>query len=172
MASTALLSYAKIIFYTHELKKERIIGEISNYDEFYINLFSNIISFDKYDYEIVKKTNNCEFYMNWHLDNALIVKNKKNTSNISKILSDTSCISISDRHTLYYYARKPVYSLIIYESNYGIDFTGGTLEFIDGVIIKPKRGLYILFNSNEVHRVNKILSGTRVNYLVKFYEKE
>ena len=27
----------------------------------------------------------------------------------------------------------------------------------------------VFFNSNEAHRVNKILSGSRINYLIKFY---
>ena len=94
-----------------------------------------------------------------------VIKNKKNTEKKSEGLS------ISDRHTLLYYIKKPIYTLIVYDSDYGVDFTGGTLEFIDGLIIKPKKGLYVFFNSNEVHRVNRILSGSRINYLVKFYLK-
>lgn len=165
MSYIALLSYAQRMFDKYDLKKERIIGQIDNYDKFDIFYFSKIIPLDIYDYEIIKKDNGEGFFMNWHLDNALVVKNKKD-------MTDTSTgISISERHTLHYFVKKPVYTLIVYESNHDEDFRGGTLEFIDGVVIKPKKGLYVFFNSNEVHRVNRILSGTRVNYLVKFYVK-
>lgn len=168
MSSIALLAYAKNMFDIYNLKNERIIGYIDDYESFDINYFSSIIKLDNYNYEISKKTNTEGFYMNWHLDNALVIKNKKN-SNKSPILPEQ--IDISDRHRLHYFIKKPIYTLIVYESDYLIDFTGGTLEFIDGYIVKPKKGLYIFFNSNEVHRVNKILSGSRINYLIKFYKK-
>lgn len=166
MSCNALLSYAKKIFEIYNLKKERIIGQIADYTNFDIELFSEIIPLDKYDYEIIKKENSEGFYMNWHLDNALVVKNKKDNME-----NKSNGISISDRHTLYYFIKKPIYTLIVYESNHETDFTGGTLEFIDGFVVKPKKGLYVFFNSNEVHRVNRILSGSRINYLVKFYQK-
>ncbi len=171
MSEKALLSYAKTMFDEHDLKKERIIGKIENYQHFDIELFSGIIPFDKYDYEIIKKENVEGFYMNWHLDNALVVKNKRVGSNPSNGDIKSNGLAISERHTLHYFIKKPVYTLIVYESEHDIDFTGGTLEFIDGLIIKPKKGLYVFFNSSEVHRVNRILSGSRINYLVKFYSK-
>ena len=168
MSSLALLSYGKNIFDILDLKKERIIGYIDNYEHFDINLFSSIINLNNYNYEIIKKTNVEGFYMNWHLDNALVIKNKKNKE---KSIICTEQINISDRHCLHYYITKPIYTLIVYESDYMINFTGGTLEFIDGYVLRPKKGLYVFFNSNEIHKVNKILSGTRTNYLVKFYKK-
>ena len=165
MSYDALLSYARSIFDKCDLEKERIIGQIENYEKFDIFYFSGIIPLENYVYEIIKKENVEGFFMNWHLDNALVVKNKKGMTNTS------TGIPISERHTLHYFVKKPVYTLIVYESNHDEDFRGGTLEFIDGVVVKPKKGLYVFFNSNEVHRVNRILSGTRVNYLVKFYVK-
>jgi hypothetical protein len=166
MSTNALLSYARSMFNTYNLKKERRIGQIENYVNFDIELFADIINLCDYDYEIIKKTNIEGFYMNWHLDNALVIKNKKN--DLSKKYDS---LNISERHTLHYYIKKPIYTLIVYESDYGIDFTGGTLEFIDGIVVKPKKGTYVFFNSNEAHRVNKILSGSRINYLIKFYQK-
>ncbi len=165
MASTALYSYVARMF-DENLKKQRKIGIIDEYTTFDIKLFRDVIDFDNYDYEIVKKTNTNGFFMNWHLDNALVVKNKKTDE------KNPNKLYISDRHTLHYYLKKPIFSLLVYESDYKKDFYGGTLEFIDGEIIKPKKGMYVLFNSDELHKVNKILSGERTNYLIKFYKKE
>ncbi len=165
MASTALYSYATRMF-DENLKKQRKIGIIDEYTTFDIKLFRDVIDFDNYEYEIVKKTNTIGFFMNWHLDNALVIKNKKTDE------KNPDKVYISDRHTLHYYIKKPIFSLLVYESDYKKDFNGGTLEFIDGEIIKPKKGMYVLFNSNELHKVNKILSGERTNYLIKFYKKD
>lgn len=165
MSISALVNYAKKTFDIENFKKKRNIGIIETYAIFDVKLFADIIDLDNYDYEIVKKTNTTGFYMNWHLDNALVIKNKKNENKSS------DKIYISDRHTLHYYIKKPIYTLIVYESDYEKDFLGGTLEFIDGLTIKPQKGLFVLFNSNELHKVNKIISGERTNYLIKFYEK-
>jgi hypothetical protein len=102
--------------------------------------------------------------MNWHIDNAMIIKNKKENKSLTGY-------ELSNKYTLQYFIKKPVLTLIVYESDYNIDFTGGILEFIDGETVKPYRGTYILFDSNEAHKVSKILSGVRNNYLVKFYKK-
>ena len=75
---------------------------------------------------------------------------------------------ISDKKMLVYREQKPTYTLMVYESSYGTDFDGGTLEFVDGTIIEPKRGMYILFDSREVHRLNEIISGERNSILIKF----
>ena len=145
--------------------KKRKIGFIENYEKFHFDLIKNIIDFSYSKYDIVKKENSVGYYMNWHLDNAKIITHKKSIN--KKLIHDQ--IMISDRHGLYYYLEKPIISLIIYESTYNHDFGGGVLEFLDGTKIYPQRGMYILFDSNEVHRVTKILSGTRINYLIKFY---
>jgi hypothetical protein len=139
-------------------------GFISNYSEFNIEQIKNqnIINFDLYDYVICKKINETNFYMNWHIDDYAFIRHSKN-----KIVNN----KISDRISIYHKQIPPQYSLIIYESKYGVDFTGGELEFVDGTKIKPDYGLYVLFNSIHMHRVNKINSGTRICYLIKFYKK-
>lgn len=134
-------------------------GFISDYSEFNIEQIKNqhIINFDLYDYVICKKTNETNFYMKWHIDDCAFMKHSKNKN--------------SDRISIYYKKNPPEYSLIIYESKQGVDFTGGELEFVDGTKIKPDFGLYVLFNSMYMHRVNKINSGRGICYLIKFYKK-
>ena len=172
MSQDALLAYAQSMFDIESLKKERIIDMISDYDTFDISNFIKTFGLDDYDYECVKKTNITGFYMKWHLDNACVFKNKRKTDGSDSVSTGSpDAIPISDIHVLQYFIKRPSYTLIIYDSDHNIDFKGGTLEFIDGVIVKPKKGMYVFFNSNELHRVNRILSGSRVNYLVKFYKK-
>lgn len=139
-------------------------GFIENYSEFNIDQIKlqNIINFDLYDYVICKKVNKTGFHMKWHIDDCAFIKHSKNNNVNNKI---------SDRISIFYKNNPPEFSLIIYESKYGFDFTGGEIEFINGKIIKPDYGLYILFNSKIMHRVRKINSGERCCYLIKFYKK-
>ena len=168
MQNSYLELYAKQIYEIYNLKENRKIGIISNYLEFKIEYLSRIINIDKYNYDIIKKEQSKGYFMKWHFDNAKIIKHKPELINN---YIDENNIKISNKHILHYYIKKPIYTLIIYESDYDVDFTGGTLEFIDGTIIKPKKGLYVLFDSNELHKVNIMTSGKRINYLIKFYEK-
>ena len=80
-------------------------------------------------------------------------------------------IKISEKKSIHYPLRKPIYSLIIYGSEYKKDFTGGIIEFSDGLKIKPEKNKCILFDSREAHCVHKIKSGIRQCILIKFYEK-
>jgi hypothetical protein len=102
--------------------------------------------------------------MKWHCDDANIVSHK--SENINRFNNQ---IKISDKKSLFYPNKIPKYSLIIYGSNYGEDFTGGIIEFSDGTRIKPERNLCIFFDSREAHCVHKIKSGTRKLILIKFY---
>lgn len=114
-----------------------------------------------YDYIIIEKSNSIGFKMKWHLDDAVLITHKKD------FMFDNQ-MKISEKKVLHYPNKKPKYSLIIYSSEYNKDFKGGTFEFVDKKIF-PKKNMYILFDSREVHRVNKITYGNRKNYLVKFY---
>lgn len=95
MSNTALFEYATRMF-DENLKKQRRIGIIDEYTIFDIELFKDLIDLNNYDYEIVKKTNTTGFFMNWHLDNALVVKNKKtdekNPDKVYIFLKDIPCI--------------------------------------------------------------------------------
>ena len=168
MGTQFLIDYAMIKYQTSNILTHRKIGMIDDYESFDIGLFSDVINFDEFDYEIIHKTNHAGYYMKWHLDNAKLISHKE--AHMDKTVGP-SHIQISPKHTIHYYLRRPVFSLIVYESTYGKDFTGGTLEFIDHTIIKPMRGQYVFFNSNELHRVNRMLSGSRSSVLVKFYPK-
>jgi len=149
MFSTIELRGKKILE-EHDLSSKRIIGEIENYDGFSNNLLSKIINtiphFCLHDvtYYLKRITREKGFYMDWSVDDAIITN-----------------LSIH---------QPPIYSLVVYESNYGNDFHGGTLEFVDGTIIEPKRGMYVLFDSREVNRVNEITDGVMDIILITFYK--
>ena len=153
-----LLNYGKEIHFENERK----IGYIKDYNNFELNDINNIIDKTKYNIYFMKKENKEGFYMNWHIDDAQVIKRKEGLE---------GQIKISDKYYLHYNSNKPKYTIIIYGSDYNIDFQGGLLEFADNTIIEPKNGLYILFNSNELHRVHKITKGIRKNILIKLYEK-
>ena len=100
--------------------------------------------------------------MKYHVDDTQIIKRKQGFPDQ---------IKLNHNHYLNYNKKSPLFTLLIYESTFEKDFKGGTLEFADNTIIYPKRGMYILFDSREVHRVHKITKGNRYNLLIKFYEK-
>jgi hypothetical protein len=169
-----LFDYVKSNYNIDELLKSVKIGYIENAlhrpafpADFSIQNIThlNLLDINKYTYEISKKNKTKGFYMNWHLDNSAIIKHKK-----SVIDNIQGQIKISDKHTIYYYSKKPQYTLLIYESSYNEHFTGGTLELIDGTIIYPKKNMYVFFDSNLPHKVNIITNGNRNNYLIKFYK--
>jgi len=135
---------------------------LENIDKFIKNL--NLVDIEKYDIIATLKTHNQGFFMKWHVDDAQIIKHKK------EIEFDNQ-IKLNQKHYLNYSEMVPEYTLIIYLSTYQVDFTGGTLQFSDDTIIDPQKGMYVFFNSKEPHRLNIIRSGIRSNYLIKFYPK-
>ena len=143
-----------------------ITGYIDNYNIFNIDIIKQlkIINFDLYDYIICKKINTSGFFMKWHIDDCAFIKHSKKNNLFNN--------KINNKLSIYYKNKIPKYSLIIYESKYNTDFTGGKLKFIDGTEIKPDIGLYVLFNSIHMHCVEKINSGSRICYLIKFYDKD
>jgi len=103
------------------------------------------------NYSCTYKENTKGFFMNYHLDGVQTFKvNKKEFDMITK-------------DELW------KYTMIIYESDYQKDFSGGIFEFCDGERVFPKKGLCILFDSRDVHCVHQITKGTRKNYLIKIY---
>lgn len=147
------------------IKNNRKIGIIDNYTKLDEDIIKNLnlLNLNNFDYKIIKKENYEGFFMKWHVDDAQIIKHNKDNNYIDQI-------KINDKQFLHYNKLKPSYSLIIYESDFGIDFKGGSFEFSDGTLIFPKKGMYVFFDSREVHRVNKITNGIRKNYLIKFYK--
>lgn len=161
----------KLLLNNNNIKNKRKTGIIKDYVNFNIDILKeildecNLFDINDYQYSIKSKQNKSNFEIKWHVHDACVNKTKNNQYN------ENNLNFISDKQILYYKNphEKPKYSLIVYESNYNKDFTGGELVFADEYIIKPKRGLYILFDSREVHKVNKVRSGIRNNILIKFY---
>jgi hypothetical protein len=118
-----------------------------------------------YNTSIIYKENKENYSMKWHCDDCFIQKNKKDY-----IYENNNYCKISDKYYLVHAKPLPVYTLLIYLSDYNIDYTGGELCFTD-IIVTPNKYDVIFFDSREIHKVNLQKSGTRKNYLIKFYEK-
>jgi hypothetical protein len=58
------------------------------------------------------------------------------------------------------------FSLIWYKNE---DFTGGSFQFLNSKKIQPKKNMFIFFDSNQIHCVNKQISGIRIVELYKFF---
>jgi len=144
-----------------ELNKKRKFLCFENPEEIIDNI--NILGIPFTEYEIVKRFHTDDFYnLNWHIDNRQLQKHKVNndTNNLQIIYKNNKY-----KYGLWSHEKIPKYTAIIYLSS---DFEGGEFCFIDK-IVKPKRGDVIIFDSQEVHKVNKLKSGIRNCYVVKFF---
>lgn len=115
-------------------------------------------------FECKSKTNTKGFFMKPHVDDCQIVSNIKKTENLEKY------IQVNDTKSLYRRNNLPIYTVLYYCSQSKIDFTGGKLVFADGLQIEPVKGMFIFFDSREVHYVTPVKSGERTNWIVKMYE--
>jgi len=109
-----------------------------------------------------------QYGMDWHFDNRSVVchpvENIKNMKHIDEIgLHNNKVYGLWDMK------RRPKYTMVVYFNSHGQDFTGVELLFIDG-IFKPTYGDVVLFNSNEIHKVNKVIMGKRNALILKFYD--
>jgi hypothetical protein len=123
----------------------------------------NILDISYLDYEIIKRFHtNDDYNLNWHIDNRQLQKHKinNNTNNLEIIHKNDKY-----KYGLWTHKKIPKYTAVIYLTT---DFEGGEFCFIDK-IIKPKRGDVIIFDSKEVHKVNKLKSGIRNCYVIKFF---
>lgn len=109
------------------------------------------INLQNFTYEVVNRETKEGFKMKYHRDNYLL---RRYEDGYKFLLFDDCAI--------------PTYSLIWYKNE---DFTGGSLEFIDNNLIKPKKNMFIFFDSNHLHKVNKQLSGFRIVTIYKYYKK-
>lgn len=137
--------------------KSRIVGFLEK--KFFdiksiINL--NLVDLNIYEYNVIRKVHAKDYSVKWHLENTQI-KDKE---------------FLSSKKSIDYKDNIPEYSMIVYESDYDVDFKGGILEFCDGFKVYPKKNMYVFFDSRLVHMVHKILDGVRVNYLIKFCKKK
>tara|TARA_Y100000992_G_C21270227_1_gene496287 strand:- start:1273 stop:1770 length:498 start_codon:yes stop_codon:yes gene_type:complete len=161
-----LEKYGKQLIEDHpEILTYRKIGHINNYSQFSFELLKNIINdiniinIEEYTYYIKHKQHLVGHEMNWHLDDGIILNIKENNKN-------DICLTDSKKNNLP--VSKPKYTLIIYESDYDVNFKGGTFRFVNH-IIEPNRGYYIFFDSREPYKLEKIISGSRHSIIIKFY---
>lgn len=179
--SQYLFNYGKKNLEEKELNKKRILFNLSdivsienvslvNIEDYikdiclYIKSKYNI-DLTNFDSKITKKQNIVGFEMKWHRDDCSIHDINPNAKTENKI-------NISDKHCLAYKEKLPIYTILIYFSDHNKDFTGGVLHFVDDTQYKPKMFEGLLFDSEEVHRVTRILSGVRKNLLIKFYKND
>jgi hypothetical protein len=162
-----LEEYGKKIL-TKEIKNKRTMGYFKNYEGFNVDIFNKIIieinlfNLNDVTYFVKKMVDNIDNEMSWHIDDAILMDVTE-----EEIYNN---IKISENKQLVYHNQIPIYTLIINENNYNDDFTGGELIFVDDYKYIPKQGSYILFDSCEVYKTNKITSGMKKSILIKFYK--
>ena len=122
-----------------------------------------IVNEHNFTFECKSKTNTEGFYMKPHVDDCQIVSNTKKTENLEKY------IHVNDTKCLYHRNNLPIYTVLYYCSQSKIDFTGGKLVFADGLQFEPVKGMFVFFDSREVHYVTPVKSGERTNWIVKMY---
>jgi len=145
------LSEDKIANFFHQNSEKFPIPNIFFQDTKYEIVFRNNTEADKYS-------------MNWHYDNKQLIKHK--ISNLQKIHS-LQIISIDHKFVYGLYCKNPIqFTIIIYLDTYNIDFEGGEFHFHDEVVY-PERGMLLLFNSNELHKVTPLTAGKRRAIVVK-----
>jgi predicted 2-oxoglutarate/Fe(II)-dependent dioxygenase YbiX len=96
--------------------------------------------------------------MLWHQDDASIFKH-----------TNKHCEKYNlSKYNLFSNKVQPIYTMVLFMSDYGEDFYGGEFCFVD-LEIKPIKGMSVFFDSREIHCVKKILKGSRQSCLIKFY---
>ena len=120
-----------------------------------------------YDFniEIIERITQNGFYMKLHRDDYRFDNNAFKRG----IHDDSLWIPIYEK------AKRPIYTVVWYQSTQGIDFIGGNLRFHDGFVVKPEKNVAILFDSNDLHEVTlqqtkNNLTNERKVILIKFYQ--
>ena len=120
----------------------------------------------KFNIEITERTTKHGFYMRFHRDDYRFDENAFRRG----IRDDSLWIPIYNK------GKRPVMTIIWYQSIQGIDFIGGKLKFYDGYIADPMIHHAVLFDSNDLHKVTNQhtkanLTDERKVIIIKFYEK-
>lgn len=113
---------------------------------------------EKYKKKLVERNSSKDFEMGWHQDDVAFHRNSKSHCNQYN----------KDNIKPYCKDKPPIYTLILYYSSIGEDFDGGEFCFVDEKI-RPKKGMGILFDSREIHRVNRVKWGERKVMVIKLY---
>lgn len=116
------------------------------------------LGLNNYEKKIIERKFEKNIELGWHVDDMCMFRNSK--SHCEKYNKESIIPYCKDK--------PPIYTIVLYYSTFDIDFKGGEFCFVDEKI-KPVRGLGILFDSREVHRVNRVRDGLRESIVVKLY---
>ena len=120
------------------------------------------IFFQDTKYEIVFRNHTAsdKYSMNWHYDNKQLIKRKIHSLQI---------ISMDHKYVYGLYCKNLIkFTIIIYLDTYNIDFEGGEFHFYEEIVY-PQRGMMLIFDANELHKVSPLTRGKRRAIVVKVY---
>ena len=172
MSHTSIIEFGRLRLRDLNLSQKRLIftasflhDEMSPQDmvSSIITHIHNQVDLTSYLVKVSEKISNVGDLMKYHCDDCGIIKHN------GKKDYPHNNIKISDKYTLYHKSDLPVYSMLIYLSDEGVDFTGGHLCFVDNCKVIPHKYVVVLFDSREVHCVTRVTSGSRKCILAKFY---
>jgi hypothetical protein len=122
--------------------------------------------------KVVEREVSNNFELGWHIDDCSLIKHSKkfqeDMENNSREYKNIVGF-IGEKYAIYAKNELPKYSVVVYRSTINKDFEGGVFEFADGTRVEPREGMYVVFDSREVHRVQRVMRGNRRNIVVKFY---
>jgi hypothetical protein len=132
-------------------------------------LFNKILSLYSvnlylFSYKITHRKTDAGYYQNWHIDGRRVFENRPGMICPTNPNNQTQFVL----HTIF--NPIPKYSILFYNSDYNKEFKGGTIEFINNQIIKPRKNMCVFFDSNLGHRVNLQTSGERECILILFFD--
>jgi hypothetical protein len=152
-----LATYTPLLIKRYQFNAESI-------DEI-IKIVTEYTKENDFEIEIIERNTKNGFYMKLHRDDYRFDINAYKRG----IRNESLWIPI-------YGKKRPIYTVIWYQSTQGIDFIGGNLRFFDGYTIKPKRNSAILFDSNDLHEVTLQqtkdgVTNERKTIIIKFYNE-
>ena len=147
---------------------------LNNNPELLFGKIKELYSLDLFDYtyKINHRITHSGYNQNWHIDGRRVFELRPGVvcpTNQSILNSDTGINNKSKYQIHNIYNPVPIYSILYYSSTWGKDFNGGSIEFINGMVIKPMKNQCIIFDSNLGHHVNLQTSGERKCSLVMLF---
>ena len=138
---------------------------LNNNTELLFGKIKELYSLDLFSYtnKITHRTTHSGYNQNWHVDGKRVFEIRPG------IVCPTNPNEKSKYVIHNIYNPTPLYSILYYGSTYGKDFNGGTIEFINGNIIKPIKHMCVIFDSNLGHHVNLQTSGERKCSLIMIF---
>ena len=152
--------YGRNLLATSDVVSTRVTGVLPRYDitgfthETLRTIFVDISTFCINDvtYCVHRDVYGAGYFEDWHMDDAI-------KTNLDHRDDD----SVTPRQV-------PIFSMFIFEDTDGFEFEGGSIEFMDGTVVEPIPGTYIMFDSREVYRENRVTLGEQNRLFIRFYE--